>query len=76
MKIGIIGAGMIGSTVAKLWADAGHDVIVASRHPEDLQPPFNGSVFGRRRGRARSRRLGNVVMLTVPLRRSPISPAI
>ena len=37
MRIGIIGAGMIGSTLAKLWADAGHEVLVASRHPEELQ---------------------------------------
>ena len=35
MRIGIIGAGMIGSTLAKLWVDAGHEVRVASRHPED-----------------------------------------
>ncbi len=38
MRIGIIGAGMIGSTVAKLWVDAGHEVRIASRHPEELQP--------------------------------------
>jgi len=38
MQIGIIGAGMIGATLAKLWVDAGHEVRLASRHPEDLQP--------------------------------------
>lgn len=38
MRIGIVGAGMIGSTLAKLWVDAGHDVRLASRHPEALQP--------------------------------------
>ena len=38
MRIGIVGAGMIGSTVAKLWVDAGHEVLLASRHPADLQP--------------------------------------
>ncbi|PYQ68974.1 MAG: NADP oxidoreductase, partial [Acidobacteria bacterium] len=26
MRIGIVGAGMIGSTLAKLWVDAGHEV--------------------------------------------------
>jgi len=36
MKIGIIGSGMIGATVGKLWADAGHEVFFASRHPEEL----------------------------------------
>jgi predicted dinucleotide-binding enzyme len=69
VKIGIIGAGMIGSTLAKLWADAGHDVVVASRHPEALQPlvqrigarasagtPLEAAAFGK------------VVMLTVPLK--------
>jgi len=34
MRIAIIGAGMIGSTLAKLWADSGHKVRVASTHPE------------------------------------------
>ena len=72
MKIGIIGAGMIGSTLARLWADARHDVILASRHPEALQPlvqrigarasagtPIEAAAFG------------NVVMLTVPLKAIP-----
>jgi predicted dinucleotide-binding enzyme len=26
MRIGMVGVGMIGSTVAKLWVDAGHEV--------------------------------------------------
>jgi len=35
--IGLIGAGNIGSTVAKLAVDAGHDVILSnSRGPETL----------------------------------------
>jgi 8-hydroxy-5-deazaflavin:NADPH oxidoreductase len=72
MRIGIIGAGMIGSTLAKLWVDAGHDVQLATRHPEELQPlvaslgtrataatPAEAAVFG------------EVVMLTVPLRAVP-----
>ena len=72
MRIGIIGAGMIGSTLAKLWADAGHDVIVASRHPAELAPlvqrigaraaagtPLEAAAFGK------------VVMVTVPLKAIP-----
>jgi predicted dinucleotide-binding enzyme len=68
MRIGIIGAGMIGSTMAKLWADAGHTVLIASRHPEELEPlvqklgnnasagaPVDAAAFG------------ETVMLTVPL---------
>jgi predicted dinucleotide-binding enzyme len=37
MKIGIVGAGKMGGTLAGLWAKAGHDVMISSRHPEDLQ---------------------------------------
>jgi predicted dinucleotide-binding enzyme len=37
MRIGIIGAGMIGATAARLFAKAGHDVAVSnSRGPESL----------------------------------------
>ena len=72
MRIGIVGAGMIGSTVAKLWADAGHDVRLASRHPDDLTglvarigshasagTPADAATFG------------DVVVLTVPLKAVP-----
>jgi 8-hydroxy-5-deazaflavin:NADPH oxidoreductase len=38
MRIGVIGSGMIGSTLAGLWVKAGHHVILSSRHPEALQP--------------------------------------
>ena len=36
MRIGIIGAGRIGGTLGRLWIDAGHDVLVSSRHPEGI----------------------------------------
>ena len=36
-KIGIIGAGNIGGTLAELWVTAGHRVMLSSRHPEQLQ---------------------------------------
>jgi predicted dinucleotide-binding enzyme len=72
MRIGIIGAGMIGSTVAKLWVDAGHDVRIASRHPETLMP------LAERLGPSASigtpedaAAFGEVVMLTVPLKAVP-----
>jgi 8-hydroxy-5-deazaflavin:NADPH oxidoreductase len=39
MNIGIVGSGNIGATVARLFADAGHDVAVSnSRGPESLVP--------------------------------------
>ena len=37
MKIGVIGSGMIGSTVGELWVKAGHEVKFSSRHPENLK---------------------------------------
>ncbi len=36
MRIGILGAGMIGGTLGTLWHDAGHEVCFATRHPEKL----------------------------------------
>ena len=36
-KIGIIGAGHIGSTIGPLWIKAGHEVMFSSRHPDDLK---------------------------------------
>ncbi len=36
MKIGIVGAGHIGGTLALLWAKSGHDIVVSSRHPDEL----------------------------------------
>ena len=37
LKIGIIGTGKIGSSLAQHWVEAGHDVFVSSRHPEELR---------------------------------------
>jgi predicted dinucleotide-binding enzyme len=72
MKIGIIGAGMIGATVGKLWVDAGHEVLFASRHPTDLKPLV--AKLGKRASAgtpAEAAKFGEVVMLTVPLMAVP-----
>ncbi|BAV46689.1 hypothetical protein MLTONO_1786 [Mesorhizobium loti] len=42
MKIGILGAGMIGGTVGRLWAEAGHEVTFGVRHPERLRAMLSG----------------------------------
>lgn len=36
-RIGIVGAGKMGGTLAELWAKAGYRVMISSRHPEELQ---------------------------------------
>lgn len=36
MKIGIVGAGRIGGSLGELFAEAGHQVLLSSRHPEQL----------------------------------------
>jgi len=72
VHIGVIGAGMIGSTVTKLWADAGHEVRLASRHPEQLRPLLEA--MGRRVTAgtpAEAAAFGEVVMVTVPLKAIP-----
>ena len=69
MRIGLIGSGMIGSTLAELWVKAGHDVRLSSRHSNDLKAladklgpratvgtPADAAQFGR------------VVLLAVPLK--------
>src|SRR5689334_8280409 len=82
MKIGIIGAGMIGSTVGKLWVEAGHEVRFASRHPEELRPLVDA--LGPRASAgtsAEAAAFGEVVMITVPLKAMPdlareVAPAL
>ena len=37
LKIGVIGAGHIGSTIGGLWIKSGHPVLFSSRHPEEIK---------------------------------------
>jgi 8-hydroxy-5-deazaflavin:NADPH oxidoreductase len=72
MKIGVIGSGMIGSTVGKLWIEAGHEVQFASRHPEELKSLV--TKLGRRSSAAKpveAAEFGDVVLLSVPLAAIP-----
>ncbi len=34
LRIGVIGSGLIGGSVALRWAQAGHEILFSSRHPE------------------------------------------
>ncbi len=71
MRIGIIGAGHIGGTLAKLFVDAGHEVAVSnSRGPETL-----ASLLEELSGRAQAMtaeeaaRFGDVVVVSIPMGR-------
>src|SRR5438045_5520258 len=35
LKIGIVGAGKMGGALAELWAKAGHEGMISSRHPDE-----------------------------------------
>lgn len=68
MRIGIIGAGRIGGNAARLFARAGHDVLLSfSRDPEKLRALARA--IGERASDgspAEAARYGEVVMLSVP----------
>jgi predicted dinucleotide-binding enzyme len=77
MNIGIIGAGKIDGTLARLFARSGHDVAVSnSRGPETLQDLT--AELGER-GRAvtadQAARLGDVVVVSIPFGRIRELPA-
>ena len=71
MKIGIIGAGHIGGTLAKLFVDAGHEVAVGnSRGPETLASLVEQLGAGARAvTAAEAVRLGELVVVSVPFGR-------
>ena len=63
---------MIGSTVGKLWTEAGHEVRFATRHPEELRPLVDKLGPHASAGTpAEAAAFGDVVMLTVPLAAIP-----
>lgn len=69
-KIGIIGAGMIGATAARLFAAAGHDVAVSnSRGPDTLSQLVSElGPRGRALTSADAARWADIVLLAVPWR--------
>jgi 8-hydroxy-5-deazaflavin:NADPH oxidoreductase len=67
LKIGIIGAGHIGGTLASLWVKAGHEVLVSSRHPDQLKGLVSSLGPRARAGTPREAALfGDVVLISVP----------
>ena len=69
--IGVIGSGKIGSTVARLAADAGHEVVLSnSRGPETLVDLVGERErAARARGEQRRRTVGDLVVVAFRSRR-------
>jgi 8-hydroxy-5-deazaflavin:NADPH oxidoreductase len=66
MRIGIIGAGRIGGHAARLFAQAGHEVVVSfSRDPARLQA-LADDIAGRVGSPREAAEFGEVVLLSVP----------
>jgi 8-hydroxy-5-deazaflavin:NADPH oxidoreductase len=69
MKIGIIGAGNIGGTAAKLFAEAGHEIAIAnSRGPETLTDLVSEIGNGAKAVTAEEAvKFGEIVFVSIPL---------
>ncbi|HEV2702283.1 MAG TPA: NADPH-dependent F420 reductase [Steroidobacteraceae bacterium] len=72
VRIGIIGTGKIGAALAELWVRSGHEVMISSRHPQEL------AALATRLGPkahvgtpAEAAAFGEVIMLAVPYAATP-----
>jgi hypothetical protein len=72
LKIGIIGTGRIGGGLARLWVEAGHEVFMSSRHPEELQDLAKELGPRARAGTPReAAAFGEVILVSVPYAATP-----
>lgn len=66
-RIGIIGTGKIGGALAELWAKAGYELVISSRHPEQLQALAKSLGPKVRAGTPKeAATFGEVVLISVP----------
>lgn len=71
-QIGIVGAGKMGGTLAKLWAMAGYQVMISSDHPATLENLAHSIGPNVRVGTPReAATFGNVVVISVPYKALP-----
>jgi predicted dinucleotide-binding enzyme len=71
-RIGIIGSGNIGGAVGLQWAKAGHEILFASRHPEELGDLIEQAGPRARAGLpAEAAEFGEVVLVAVPYSATP-----
>ncbi len=67
LRIGIVGTGRIGGTLAELWAGAGHALVISSRHPQRLEALAKRLGPGVRTGTPlQAAEFGQVVLISVP----------
>jgi predicted dinucleotide-binding enzyme len=67
LKIGIIGTGNIGASLAKHWAKAGHELVISSRHPDSLKDLAKSLGPKVRTGTPReAAAFGDVVLVSIP----------
>jgi 8-hydroxy-5-deazaflavin:NADPH oxidoreductase len=72
VKIGIIGTGDIGGALARHWAKAGHELLISSRHPEQLQALATELGPRVKVGTPReAAAFGEVVLVSVPYHATP-----
>ena len=67
MRIGIIGSGTMGGAIGLLWAEAGHQILFASRNPDQLMELVQSAAPRASAGYADAAAFfGEVVLLAVP----------
>jgi hypothetical protein len=72
MRIGIIGTGNIGGALARHWAAAGHEILISSRNPQELEPLADELGPSVRAGTPReAAAFGEVVLVSVPYAAMP-----
>jgi 8-hydroxy-5-deazaflavin:NADPH oxidoreductase len=72
IKIGVIGGGNIGGTIGGLWVKDGHEVMFASRHPENLKPLVDELGPKAKAGTPEEAiKFGDAVFLAVPYKAYP-----
>ncbi len=71
-RIGIVGAGRMGGTLAELWSKAGYQVMISSRHPDDLRSLAQSLGSNVSVGTPEeAARFGDVVVISVPYGAEP-----
>ena len=72
LRIGIIGTGNIGGALARHWAAAGHQLVISSRNPEELEALADELGPNVQVGTAReAAAFGDVILVSVPYAATP-----